>query len=69
MVLKKLKDLRVDIRTIFKGGKVMNDYMKIILQRNQELLKLLDWYIAQNIYYRKKFKRLRKRNEVDISKK
>jgi len=35
--------------------------IKKVLDRNQEIFKLLDWYLAQNIYYRKQIKRLRRK--------
>ena len=47
MTLENIKNMRVDIHKVF--------------ERNQELFKLLDWYLAQNIFFREKIKRLRKR--------
>ena len=36
---------------------------KRILQRQQELFKLLDWYLAQNIYYRRRIRKLREKKK------
>ncbi len=35
--------------------------IKKVLERNTELFKLLDWYLAQNRYLRARIKKLRKR--------
>jgi len=35
--------------------------LKKVLERHQELFKLLDWYLAQNIHYRKYINRLKKK--------
>lgn len=55
--LKEILTLKVDMSTMFKGTKEINKYIKIVLRRNQELFKLLDWYLAQNIHYRKQISR------------
>lgn len=33
--------------------------LRKVLERNQEIFKLLDWYLAQNIFYKNLIKRLR----------
>ena len=51
------------------GDMINKDYIPIslrvdlrkVLERNQEVFKLLDWYLAKNEYLEKKIKRLRKK--------
>ncbi|KKN60508.1 hypothetical protein LCGC14_0531540 [marine sediment metagenome] len=52
------------MKFMFEGTRELNDYVKTVLQRDQELFKLLDWYLAQNIYYRKKRVSSRIRNKL-----
>jgi len=47
MTLDKIKQMRFDINKV--------------LQRHQELFKLLNWYLAQNIMFRIKIKKLKKK--------
>jgi len=37
--------------------------LRKVLERNQEIFKLLDWYLAQNIWYRNRIKRLKEKTK------